>query len=327
MTQSIDTILLSSSAALSAPDVSRLTTQSLDGVGVFDVLMKTTKLHLLEEYNNGRISGQEYATVFISALGTVMQQSVTFLLNSQQEEKIMAEIALTRQQTVTELAQTDDDIPLGLGFNGDSLVEGLVKLQKDKLTLEGTLVTAQITSSEREGKLIGQKVVTELSQTCDSLALASAAGLGFNDTALIEGMIKAQQAKMVAEGVKMGAEGDLLAEKVITETGETRDKLGAEVTLLAQKANTELAQTDDVVRMGTPYLNSTTSVAGVISKQKLLFERQSDGYLRDAEQKAGKLMTDTYAVQASLDAAPPVTNLAGPSMDAVIAKLKTGIGA
>ena len=41
MTTTIDTILLTSDATLGAPDVARLTTQSLDGTGVFDILMKT----------------------------------------------------------------------------------------------------------------------------------------------------------------------------------------------------------------------------------------------------------------------------------------------
>ena len=88
MTTLIDTISLDATASLKVPDVKRLTTQSIDGVGVFDVLMKTTKLHLKEEYEAGRITGQEYATVYIEAMNNVMQQSVQFLLNTQQEEKI-----------------------------------------------------------------------------------------------------------------------------------------------------------------------------------------------------------------------------------------------
>lgn len=148
MTTSIDTIALDPSASLKAPDVSRLTTQSLSGTGVFDVLMNATKLHLKEEYDSERITGSEYTTLYLGAMTSVMQQSVQFLLNTQQEEQIQAEIALTRQKTVTELAQTDDTLPLGLGFNGDSEVEGLVASKKAIDLLQATLVDSQVRASD-----------------------------------------------------------------------------------------------------------------------------------------------------------------------------------
>lgn len=97
--------------------LSSLTTESLDGTGAFDALMRSTKLHLLEEYNAQRITGNEYATVYLGALSVVLQTSIQFLLNEQQAHQIAAEIGLIRQKTVTELANTDDNIPIGLGFN------------------------------------------------------------------------------------------------------------------------------------------------------------------------------------------------------------------
>ncbi len=514
MTTSIDTIELDSAAALKAPDVTRLTTQSIDGTGVFDVLMKATKLHLQEEYESDRITGAEYAEVYISAMSAVMQQSVTFLLNTQQEEKIQAEIALVRQQTVTELAQTDDTIPEGLGFNGDGVVEGLVASKKaidalqanlvaeqishsiaetelieSKLGLapaqmaltgaqtdlavaqislsaaEVTLVSAkrdltasqvnlgpaevlltdaktdlvtsqlliadadialtdakkdltvaqlpsaaaeiaftnaktaltttqngvapaQITLSEAqadlavantalatdeiglaaakitltaaqgslaaaqedkiaaENKLVGQKVITELAQTCDNLALANS-DMGYNDSAVVEGMMKVQKDKVTAELI-------LVDQKVVTELSQTSDtkpvdlgqggdtsidglvasqkeKVRAEVTLLGQKANTELAQTSDTVMTsgsgaGT-FLNIGSAVAGIVDKQKDLYERQASGYLRDAEQKATKMMLETWSVAASMDKATREidNSLDNTSLKTFVDKLKSGI--
>ena len=94
-----------------------LTTVSIDGSGVFDVLIKATKIHLQEEFDAQRITGKEYATVYLGALTAVLQTATQFLLNEQQVQKINAEIGLVRQQTVTELSNTDDNIPIGLGFN------------------------------------------------------------------------------------------------------------------------------------------------------------------------------------------------------------------
>lgn len=101
---------------LSTP-LEALTTVQLDGTGAFDKLMRAVKLHLQEEYDSQRIVGSQYSDVYLGALGAVLQTSTQFLLNQQQVHKINAEIGLLRQQTVTELAQTDDNIPEGLGFN------------------------------------------------------------------------------------------------------------------------------------------------------------------------------------------------------------------
>lgn len=97
--------------------IEALTTESLSGTGAFDVLMRATKLHLQEEYDAQRITGHEYATVYLGALSAVLQTAAQFLVNSQQVNLLNAQIGLVRQQTVTELANTDDSIPVGLGFN------------------------------------------------------------------------------------------------------------------------------------------------------------------------------------------------------------------
>ena len=97
--------------------IKTLTTSELDGSGVFDRLMQAVKLHLDEEYTSHRITGNEYSNVYLGAMTAVLQTSVQFLLNEQQVHRINAEIGLLRQQTVTELTKTDDNIPAGLGFN------------------------------------------------------------------------------------------------------------------------------------------------------------------------------------------------------------------
>jgi len=345
MTTSIDTVVLQS-GSLSAPDITRLTTSSLAGTGVFDKLMAVTKLHLLEEFNEDRITGQEYTTVYLGALNAVMQQSVQFLLSQQQEEKIVAEIALLRQKTVTELVQTDDDIPIGLGFNGDTAVEGMVASQIALNDLQSDLVTAQITQAENENDLIGQKIITELSQTGGDFTQASAAGHGFNNLATLAGLLE-------KELDKADAEARLIIQKVVTEVGQTSDtkpatlgemgsttviagmmqsmksKTESENILLAQKTITELAQTSDVIDITTDALNTSTTVAGTTEKQKDLFGAQTDGFTRDAEQKLAKMMIDAWSVDATVGSATAnaTNHLRDEDLGAVIALAKTGIGA
>lgn len=108
--------LIDSGRALVTP-LTALTTVDVQGTGAFDVLMRAAKIHLKEEFDALRITGKEYSTVYLGTVSAVLQTSVQFLLNQQQTNKLNADIGLVRQQTVTELANTDDNIPKGLGFN------------------------------------------------------------------------------------------------------------------------------------------------------------------------------------------------------------------
>ena len=62
-----------------------LTVATVDGSGVFDVLMKATKAHLEQEFLKGRIKGSEYATVYLGSLQTVLQTALQFTLQKEQQ--------------------------------------------------------------------------------------------------------------------------------------------------------------------------------------------------------------------------------------------------
>ena len=59
----------------------------------------------------------ELYNVYLGAMTAVLQTSTAFLMNQQQTHLLNAQIGLVRQQTVTELANTCDSVPQGLGFN------------------------------------------------------------------------------------------------------------------------------------------------------------------------------------------------------------------
>ena len=59
---------------------SDLTEIQIEGSGTFDVLMRAFKLHLLEEYAKGRITGSEYSKAYIALTESSMAQAVQFLL-------------------------------------------------------------------------------------------------------------------------------------------------------------------------------------------------------------------------------------------------------
>lgn len=63
-------------------NVTELTTAEIAGTGVFDVLMRSVKNHVQEEHAKSRITGKEYATVYLEALQSTMAQSVEYLLRT-----------------------------------------------------------------------------------------------------------------------------------------------------------------------------------------------------------------------------------------------------
>lgn len=84
-------------------------------------------------------------------------------------------------------------------------------------------------------------------------------------------------------------------------TAGQANKIAAEERLVKWKTTTEQAQTLSTVKNADDdtdivLLNGSTAV-GTMGKQQLLYQRQADGFLRDAEQKAAKLFADLAAVR------------------------------
>ena len=94
-----------------AIDINNLTqnvTTSADNVvtgsGIFDDMMETVNAHMAAQFNLGRITGSDYATVYLTAIQATVQQAVAFTIGAQ---KGNAEESLLLQKEVTEFAQTD----------------------------------------------------------------------------------------------------------------------------------------------------------------------------------------------------------------------------
>lgn len=63
-----------------------VTTGDILGDGVFDQLMRSIKAHALEEYNAGRITGKDYATVYLGGMQAAIKEAVTFVLSEKAQE-------------------------------------------------------------------------------------------------------------------------------------------------------------------------------------------------------------------------------------------------
>ena len=80
-----------------------VTNNVVTGSGAFDDLMEAVNIHLDAQFNLGRITGSDYATVYLGAMQSALQQSVAFVFGL---EKTNAEVTLINQKEVTEFGQT-----------------------------------------------------------------------------------------------------------------------------------------------------------------------------------------------------------------------------
>ena len=230
--------------------IADLTQATLDGSGVFDVLMKANKAHLESEFNKNRIKGPEYATVYLGSMTQILQTALQFILT------------------------------------------------KDKALLEADLIQKQI-------DLVAKQILQAQAQIDQITA----------QTALINQQklnAVAEEAVLVAQECKLRAEYDL--------TMEAKLKTAEEKLLLAQKTATEKAQ---VLALGVDD-NS------VIGRQKQLYQAQTNGFTRDAEQKAAKVMVDSWNVRRTTDegtVADSTNMLNDAAVGRAVTKLLNGVGA
>lgn len=126
--------------------VSALTQTTTEGSGLFDVLMRATKVHLEQEFSKNRIKGPEYATVYLGALQSTMQTALAFLAQS---KKLELEAKLLAKQVDLVDAQL-------LQANAQILQ---IQAQTIQIGKQSALIDAQAALATAETTLIQQKFV------------------------------------------------------------------------------------------------------------------------------------------------------------------------
>lgn len=113
-------------ADIKIEDITNSTTTT-DGTGIFDKLIRAVELHITSQYDSGRITGTDYATVYLGAIQAIIQQSIAFSLEEQQAGN---KADLIASQVLSE--------------NKNNEVGGLIDLQKIKISEDTSLSSAQI---------------------------------------------------------------------------------------------------------------------------------------------------------------------------------------
>jgi len=278
--------------AIEPLELQDLTEAKIDGNGAFDVLMRAMVGHIGLEFDRGRIRGADYANVYLNAMAPVLQNAVVFLL---QKDEAANKAALVEAQIALTEAQTQLVLK---EIERELLNKELIQAQVDKIRRD--IITSDLTDG-----LVGaqtDKVRREI-QTAT----------------LTDAMLTAQTVNVEQELLNLKAQECVLKSQYDLNMMQKLN-VTAQTTLVQQKVATEKAQIS----------GAGVEPDSVIGKQKTLYTAQTDGFKRDAEQKAAKLMTDTWNVRRTTDAgtvADSVNGLADTNIGRAITTMLAGIGA
>ena len=284
---------------MTAVVISDLTQTTLDGSGVFDVLMRATKAHLESEFSKNRIKGAEYSSVYLGSLQAVMNTSLEFLM---QRQRIELEAQLMTQQVLVAQAEVEK-AQAQVELARQQVLQSQVELEI--LTLNKDKIPAEIAHIQAQTALVTQQKVNLITEDTKNKAQTNLI-VQQTANALVENSV------LLAQECKLKAEYDLLILQ--------KSRTSTETSLLVQKIATEKAQT---TAMGV----DTDSILG---RQKGLYLAQTTGFTRDAEQKAAKLLVDTWNVRRTTDegtVADGTNMLSDAVVGRAVNKMLQGVGA
>lgn len=210
-----------------------------------------------------------------------------------------------------------------LRFNQDQLVAQITKLSADTVVTskQANLVDAQVCETEAQTNQINANVALRLPEEVE--------------------LIKRNQNQVTAQISEINYRvSDLLPSQLAQTEAQTAQVVYSTTYTLPAQVNLTEAQTDNANKQSDLYAQkivtetaqaqSTPAATSVMGVQNALMTKQKENYDRDAEQKAAKMLIDTWGVRYNddpLSAVPSATNkLEDTSIGAAVDKLLTGIG-
>lgn len=249
----------------------------------------------------------------------------------------VAQAALTEQQVVNLTAEAGNITKQGKLLEVQALLNSTevirstqavknLKAEYSHISAQANAVQQQALNTQEERNnisLIGDKIIEEknllaqqvLNSSSERELIQANVGKATADTALTNAQ-KLLTDNQTANALK---EGQVLSNQVIKTEKETL-RIAAETSLLGEKLVTEKAQTSQ----------GLVEQDSVIGRQKALYKAQADGFGRDAEQKAAKILVDSWNVRRTTDegtSANTTNKLDDASVGRVVERLLTGVNA
>ena len=270
-------------------DITNLTHATIDGNGVFDVLMRTVNAHLQKEWSANRLKGTEYSTVYLGALESTMNASLQFLLA---KDKTNAELDILKQQLVNLKVDEANAIKQGAVLTNQA---AQIAAQTSLVTKQELQVVAETLNVPKQGQLIDANRFNTEAQT--TIANTQSAQDLLNKRAQVVSMgkddeVKTKQAlQIAAETLNVPKQGTLIdAQKDV----QVQQKLNLE----AQKLNIpkEGALVDAQKTLTEQKVLTEVDAHLTAAAQRSVLAAQATGFANDAKQKAAEIMIKGFSV-------------------------------
>ena len=287
-------------------DITDLTHASVEGNGVFDVLMRAVNSHLQKEWSANRLKGTEYSTVYLGALESTLNASLQFLLA---KDKTNAEIDILKQQLVNLKVEEANAIKQGALLTNQA---AQIAAQTSLVTKQELQVVAETLNVPKQGQLIDANRFNTEAQT--TIANTQSAQDLLNKQAQVVSMGKDDEVK-TKQALQIAAQTLLVGKQELQVIAETLNvpKQGALIDAqkdvqVQQKLNLE-AQ-----KLNIPKEGALVDAQRALTDQKLLTEQdalltataqrfvlmaQANGFNADAKQKAAEILLKGFSVVAT----------------------------
>ncbi|MGV8863302.1 MAG: hypothetical protein ACOH2T_19310 [Pseudomonas sp.] len=321
--------------------VDDLTTASVSGTGVFDVMMRAVTAQVTEQFEKGRITGADFAKTFLGAMTAVMEFGTSFLINKDraylENLKIQEEVKASQILRITALA----NLEIARTKIQQSILEtAMFKFKahtnrNEYATSKMELVDAyhKVNTSEEQLNLLFEQIDAARAQTKETLANGQSIG----GLLALDKQLKSAQAETAGEALDTaraqtketlkggGAILGLVAIEKLTKEAQRR--------LVEEQVETARASTWETHVNGTPIegiakyekelkqaqsklvleqyeaqrgqtrgtLSTGEAVIGLVGAQTRLYEQQIISYKRDAETKGLKMVMDSWIARKTID--------------------------
>lgn len=322
-------------------DLTHLTdaTSASNGAGVYDVLMRAAGRHVEKQYADNRLSGTEYASVYLGVMQATLAESVKFLLNEKQAagqaellaEQVASEAKNNEDGGVIDLSkqQTQEAIDLIIAQTAEQY-EKIAALKADT-NRKNLLNSKNVIHREKETELVirqeselEQNGVAERALTAEkTIATTSGALDNTNKTNAEVALLDERTDQLALDGPSNRALTDAQIVKLTSETAKIEVDTTvseAQKDLLLEQIIKTAKETLVLDARMQEILASTIRQDNESAQKIALMSAQTTGFKSDAKYKLLRQMGESYAVNTTTlgEITAPPSGSGGTAIDAVM---------
>lgn len=297
-----------------------LTTGVVAGSGTFDILMKSMKEHLKEEYDRGRITGAEYSKTYISLTTAALSTATQFLLGRDQGywSAVLSQMQARRAEVDAVTAKVQLEISkaeLQMAYFGAQKSEAdfaLTKMQLANADAQFEMILKQHDQVTAQTSLTGKQEAQIVYQTANILP-EQKRQTAYQTDFILKSQYDTSQYNLTTI---LPVQKATLDKDLATKTFTLTDILPAQKTLIEEQGEVQRSQTLDNRSDGAIIKGST-------GKQKDLYAQQIDSYKKDHQYKVAKMYMDAWLTQKTiLETLDPFTEIMNPEINSVMGSLR-----